>query len=278
MEQDKTPRAPISSKPSIIPPSVFPRRPAIEGIEKANQRKIFLFAAAKGMDLEPSFLAGWISQRNPQEEMGPNGKKRMRVDLSFNFATRPFFVEERVGVNSLISETSLGTIKAYFAIRERIRKREIIAASDGFADRDKKYMDAMREFVPLRVRFEKDPNTPLLIFQRLNLSRFRVPVYEYNGNYFCDPRHAEAIALACRLWCGTHYVRSREAKKVLDEVAKYGDSSKLPYELGMKIWVLRAYSLEPGNGLHRLKTDLAYSRVIAEFFFYGQKDYLAISV
>ncbi len=57
-----------------------------------------------------------------------------------------------------------------------------------------------------------------------------------------------------------------------------GAPAQIPHELGMKIWVLRAYSLEPGTNLHRLKTDLFQSRVIAEFFIYGQKDYLQTSL
>ena len=278
MEPEQKSKLPIPGKTSIIPPPLFPRRPSVEGIERVSQKKIFLSAAAKEIGMDPGALTKWIRERNPQEEPGTNGKKRIRVDLSFNFAIRPFFVEEKIGIHSLISETSLGTIQAYFALRERIRKGELIPVSDGLGNRHRKYMDSMKEFIPLRIRFEKDPNTPLLIFHRLHLSRFRVPVYEYNGNYYCKPRHTEAIALAARLWCGSHYGKAREVAKVFDEVAKCGDASKLPYELGLKIWVLRAYSLELGIDLVRLKTDLSQSRVIQEFFYYGQKDYVSTSV
>ncbi len=274
----KTPKKPVPGKPSIVPPPLFPRRPIVDELGRDSSRKVFLSAAAKEIGMEPRNFTKWIDNRNPQEEKGPDGKKRIRVDLSFNFAIRPFFVEEKIGFHSFIPETSLGTVKAYFALRKRIRKGELIPVSDGFSEKNKKYMDALREFIPLRIRFGKDPNMPFLVFERLNLSRFRVPVYEYNGSYFCKTEHADAIAFAARLWCGTPQFRAKEVPNVFAEVAKYGDASKIPYELGMKIWVLRAYSLELGGDLHRLKTDLSHSRVISEFFRYGQKDYLATSI
>lgn len=267
-------KQPLKSRSSIIPPSYF-AKPRFPKPELDSSRKMFLAAAARGIGMDPKEFASWIVKRSPKEERGGDGKKRLRVDLSMNFAVRPFFVEEKVGFNSFIQETSVETVRAYFSLRERIRKKELIPVSEGFGGRDKKYMDLAREFIQPRIRFEKNPDEPFLFFAKQQMPRLRVPIYEMNGNLYCEPRHAAPIAFASRLECASGISKSREAAKVASEISRYPEPENIPYELGLKIWILRAYSLRHDPGLRDFNYGFFYSKALREFFTMAGRDYLS---
>jgi hypothetical protein len=65
---------------------------------------------------------------------------------------------------------------------------------------------------------------------------------------------------------------------VVQEAAKFTSGREIPYELGVKLWVLRAHCLKPGIYMQDLKYDLAYSRTIQEFFHLAPQDYISLSI
>ncbi|MEM4272384.1 MAG: hypothetical protein QXH30_02245 [Candidatus Bilamarchaeaceae archaeon] len=267
----------MSQRASKIPPPLFPKILQTEGIMEAPLKKLFLSTAARELGMSPKKFTGWMLKRRGTEEIGPERNLRIRVDLSFNFANRPIFVENRIGYNSLISEADFATIKKYFSLREKIRDGELVPISDGLTTRRKLPMACIKEFVGGRVRFGKDPATPFLVFESRHLSRFRVPIYEYNGNYFCKPEHAEPIAFAAVLWCGSRHSRARRVSDAFTEILRCTDPSAMPYGLGMKIWIFKAYSLDSGTGMHHVKAALFSAPTVQEFMLRPQ-DYLSSSI
>jgi hypothetical protein len=238
-----------------------------------NTPRIIVAQAAKEMGIDAETLKKVFSSRVETGNFKRYGKKGVSVLLNFDFGRKEVVMEGGISTFARIARPDVETLGKYFLLREQIRKRELIPVSEALRSRNKEPKERMQKFIRSYIALPPEADPPKVIFSK-KLPRLGATVRKMGKVVYCEPRHGDALVFASILRKGSEYMCNRLMNKTMRELDSFRTHREIPFEFGMKLWIVHALFAERPPALFFHLRDFELHPVAMQFWASSQRDYL----